>query len=163
VPTPVNEAVLLRSECLTALTAARRDKRLAAPASDPADRLLSELAEAFADTPPFRDDRGVVISLRAPLNARSELTPAASELLQRLARVSRAHPDFPILLVQHGRSARTPDRDAPSAALQRWLDDNAPSRASLRHAGDRLPATVAPVRGAKPEGTRLEFVFVAPQ
>jgi hypothetical protein len=163
VPTPVNEAVLLRSECLTALTAARREKRLAAPASDPADQLLAELSEAFAGSAPFRDDRGVVISVSAPLNARSELTPAASELLQRLARVSRAHPEFPILLVQHGKSPRASEREQPSQALQRWLNDNAPSRASLRHAGDRLPATVAPVRGAKPSDSRLDFVFVAPQ
>jgi hypothetical protein len=159
-PTPVNQAVELRSSCLRALGELRRRHALAAPAEDPADVLLTELARALPETPPFRDDRGVVVTIGAAFDAKGP-TSRAQEALKTLLGVARANPRFSVLVVTHDATKQALG-GAALAALERWQTEAALPRLALRHAGNRLPAVVVPVRGAPPTDPRLEFVFVGP-
>jgi hypothetical protein len=159
-PTPVNQAVELRSACLRALSEQRRRHALSAPAQDPSDVLLAELSRALPETPPFRDDRGVVVTLADAFDAKG---PRAKVLdaLTTLTQVARANPEFAVLVVTHDSRSRTLAA-AAKAPLERWRLDSALPRLALHHAGDRLPAVIAPIKGAPPTDPRLEFVFVAP-
>ena len=62
-PVPIDEATSLRAKCLLRLTQARRPAATRAPAAGLADALLAELGRS-GDLMPFRDDRGVVVTLR---------------------------------------------------------------------------------------------------
>src|SRR4051812_20829546 len=63
-PAPIDDATALRSDCLRELTLARRPRAQANPSQGESDALLAELSRA--DFLPFRDDRGVVVTLHAP-------------------------------------------------------------------------------------------------
>lgn len=159
-PTPVNQAVALRSNCLRALSDVRRRQALIAPATDPSDVLLSELARALPEAPPFRDDRGVVVTLPNAFDAKGPKS-GVQNTLKTLLNVARNNPKFSLLVVSHDARSRPLPAEA-RAALERWQREADMPRLALRHAGDRLPATIAPVKGAPPTDPRLEIVFVGP-
>jgi hypothetical protein len=159
-PTPVNRAVELRSDCLRALSELRRSRSLADPTSDASDVLMTELARALPKHPPFRDDRGVVVSIDNAFDAKGA-RPETDETLHSLTEIAHAHPQFGVLVVSHTRRGRSLDAPAKDA-LERWQTSANLPRLMLRDAGDRLPATILPVRGAPPADPRVEFVFVAP-
>src|SRR6188768_2317085 len=98
-PAAIDEATALRSDCLRELTLARRPRAQANPSQGESDSLLTELSRA--DFLPFRDDRGVVVSLHAPREA-GKLGAKATEKLTELGRVAKAHAAFPVLVVTHG-------------------------------------------------------------
>ena len=98
-PAPIDEATALRSDCLRELTLARRPRAQANPSQGESDALLTELSRA--DFLPFRDDRGVVVTLHAPREA-GKLAAKASAKLADLGRVAKAHPEFPLLVVGRG-------------------------------------------------------------
>jgi len=156
-PTPIDEAVSLRSACLSLLTDVRREGHRKSPAEDPADVLLSQLSTALDGAAPFRDDRGVVVPLWSAFGKSGALSDGARAQLARLAEIAAANPSFAVMAVVHG-----PGNSASATReLQKWLASNGLGKAPVEDAAERLPATVLPVRGAPTSTGRIEFVFVA--
>ncbi|MFC1641951.1 hypothetical protein ACFL5O_04580, partial [Myxococcota bacterium] len=114
---PIDEAIRLRTECLQHLTVVRRIITRQSPAdSAKADELLSELSRVGGYLP-YRDDRGVVITLRAVFGAGGKLTAKAKEQLTALGKVARTHPIFPLLVVLHAARGLPGPRDRARAKL----------------------------------------------
>jgi hypothetical protein len=178
-------ATRLRSECLRSITLARRKRSTSAnlpppaagqrPANGPlvasdsdgveeaisADFLLAELSAAGVE--PSRDDRGVAVALRNLFAADGSLTEDAHSTLKRLSEVASAHPDFPVLVVNHtGASNSAPDAERRLATLTAELARLGVGRVESRDAGPRLPLLPANVPNARERNERVELVFVAP-
>jgi len=159
---PIDEALRLRSECLKQLTLTRRPARRSAPAAGVADALLSELSEG-GDLFPFRDDRGVVVTLRSLFDARGKLTGTAEKTLDRLGLVAKAHPEFPVLVVVHAARGRPTDADAKRAqAVAERLRRSGATRVEPHVAGGAQPVLDPKRPGATERNRRVEIVFVAP-
>jgi flagellar motor protein MotB len=157
--TPIDEAVRLRSACLERLTLTRRAATRRAPAAGAADALLAELGDAgglFV----FRDDRGVVVTLRGLFSRDAQLTPTAQAQLAMLGRVAKAHPDFPVLVVSHGDSSAVDD--ARMTAIVGALKAAGALEVEQHNAGDVQPVVDPARRGARERNTRVEIIFVAP-
>jgi len=160
----VNQVTKARSDCLRELTLVRRPELLAAPAQGVSDALLEQLTKTerfFA----FRDDRGVVVVLRNVMGKGNSLTPESSQQLEALARVAKAHPKFPVLVVLHS------SRDVPGAAA----NENTKLAALVAHlkqagapsvegyaAGAAQPIAHPKQTGAAERNERIEIVFVSP-
>jgi outer membrane protein OmpA-like peptidoglycan-associated protein len=157
---PIDEAMRLRSACLSELTRARRPVQSKAPESAKADTLLELLGKASFE--PVRDDRGIVVVLRDLFDGQS-LKAAAGERVTALAQVAREHPDFPVLVVVHSGRGGSTGRDAARAdAVGKALRNAGAPKVEIRAAADTLP--VAPSRPAASDkrNERVEIVFVAP-
>jgi hypothetical protein len=160
-PTPIAQAMTLRAECLRTLTLTRRAANQTAPETDPADVLLVQLEKALPAQRSIRDDRGVVLIDGAVFDARSKtLTEAGKQRVQQVAEIARANPSFPLLVVVHGPESLGREQQA---ALEQALAQHSVKGSVVRAAGTRLPATVAPVKGAPSGEQRVEFIWVAPQ
>src|SRR5690606_1550277 len=140
-PTPIDEAVSVRSTCLERITRIRMKQQRKAPAKDDADVLLSRLSSALADARVLRDDRGAVVPLERGFDAGATLEHATLDGLSQLVEIARAHPDFPLMLVVHGR----PTHATPAADnARRWFDQKGLERVAVFDAGAHLPASVKP-------------------
>jgi hypothetical protein len=157
-PVPIDEATALRSDCLRELTLARRPRAQANPSQGESDALLTELSRA--DFLPFRDDRGVVVTLHAPREA-GKLGSKASAKLADLGRVAKAHPEFPVLVVSHDARAGTKDDGLASQAVEALKAAGA-TRIEARSAGSTTPVVPPDRVGAAARNERLEIVFVSP-
>ncbi|HEX3849634.1 MAG TPA: hypothetical protein VHW01_01635, partial [Polyangiaceae bacterium] len=113
-PAPIDDAVAVRSGCLKELTLARRPATQKNPAAGVTDALLAELSAS--SLLPFRDERGVVVTLRALFNGKDQLNSDASSELDTLGKVAKAHPEFPLLAVVHGAKGNPSSHDAAQAA-----------------------------------------------
>jgi hypothetical protein len=159
---PIDEAMSRRSKCLSLLTLARRPRARAAPAAGSADALLSELSQAGGFYP-VRDDRGVVVTLRALFTAGGTLTPAGRERLAVIGRIAKAHPEFPLMVVLHtGRGAATPADRRRSAELAEALKRAGAPRVEAAAAGGRQPVVLPGSPAAAERNARVEIVFVSP-
>jgi len=155
-------AANVRSECLRKLSIARRPVVQADPESAMSDRLLKELSETgklFS----YRDDRGVVVNIGDVLNDKDELNEVAAEIHQLLGGVSKAHPDFPMLVVVH-TSGR---QDAKKAALlgqkaEAALKNAGATPVTVQNVDDAQPLVSKRVNGAEKKNQRVEVVFVTP-
>jgi hypothetical protein len=159
-PTPITEAIQLRSACLGELTRIRRLSWIKQPETDPADVLLTQLNRALPELSPLRDDRGVVAASRSLFEPGSggKLSPDGRKLLADAAAIAKAHPRFPLMVVVHG----DPEYAARSVeSVQRALAALKVD-AVVHHAGRHLPARVGKVAGAPSGGSRAELVWVAP-
>jgi hypothetical protein len=155
---PIDDATALRSDCLRELTLARRPRVQANPSRGESDALLAQLSRA--DLFPFRDDRGVVVTLR-PVREGGKLAAPAAQKLTELGRVAKAHPDFPVLVVVHDARPGAKD-DGLAAQAVEALKAAGATRIEARGAGSTSPV-VAPERaGAAARNERLEIVFVSP-
>lgn len=157
-PAPIDDATALRSDCLRELTLARRPRAQKNPAQGESDTLLSELSRA--DFLPFRDDRGVVVTLHAVREA-GKLSSKVSAKLSELGRVAKAHPDFPVLLVSHDARAGAKD-DGLSAQAIDALKAAGASKIEARSAGTATPVVPPDRPGAPARNERLEVIFVSP-
>ena len=156
---PIDAAVRLRSACLERLTLTRRAAARDSPAAGAADALLAELGDAgglFV----FRDDRGVVVTLRGLFSRGAELTAASESQLERLGRVAKAHPTFPVLVVVHGPSGA--QDEARARSVVHALESAGATRVEVHLAGDVQPVVDPNRQGAKERNVRIEVVFVAP-
>jgi flagellar motor protein MotB len=161
VPTPVEEAVRSRSSCLRELTLARRAPTQKAPGSGSADALLADLGR-LGGLFPYRDDRGVVITLRG-LFAQDALTPQAREALGRIREVAARHPTFPILVVVHTvREWSKSAQEARLRALSEALGRDAGLRVEAQAMGRSQPLVDPRQPGAAERNERVELVFVSP-
>lgn len=157
-PAPIDDATALRSDCLRELTLARRPRAQANPSRGESDALLAELSRA--DFLPFRDDRGVVVTLHA-LRDGGKLSAKAGEKLADLGRVAKAHPEFPILVVTHDARAGAKDDGLSTQALDA-LKAGGATRVEAKSAGSTTPIVPPDRTGAAARNERLEIVFVAP-
>lgn len=155
---PIDDATALRSDCLRELTLARRPRAQARPAQGEADALLSELSRA--DFLPFRDDRGVVVTLHAPREA-GKLSRAASEKLAELGLVAKAHAEFPVLVVSHDARVGAKDDGLAGQAVEALKAAGA-SRIEAQSAGSTTPVVPPNRPGATARNDRLEVIFVSP-
>ena len=161
----LNQATKARSDCLRELTLVRRPELLAAPAEGVSDALLEQLTKAesfFA----FRDDRGVVVVLRDVLGKDSRPTPQGSEQLGALARVAKAHPKFPVLVVLHASrdlagAAAAKESEKLSTVVDHLKQAGAPSVEGYV-AGAAQPIAHPKQAGAAERNERLEIIFVSP-
>jgi hypothetical protein len=157
-PAPIDEATALRSDCLRELTLARRPRAQANPSQGESDALLAELSRA--DFLPFRDDRGVVVTLYSPRET-GKLSPKALGKLGDLGRVAKAHPEFPLLVVSHDARAGAKD-DGLAAQAVEALKAAGASRLEAKSAGNTTPIVPPDRAGAAARNERLEIVFVSP-
>lgn len=157
-PAAVDDATALRSDCLRELTLARRPRVQQNPSQGESDALLAELSRA--DFLPFRDDRGVVVSLHAPREA-GKLSRKASDKLADLGRVAKAHPEFPLLVVSHDAKPGAKD-DGLGAQAAEALKAAGASRVEARSAGSTTPVVPPERPQAAQRNERLEIIFVSP-
>jgi hypothetical protein len=112
---------------------------------------------------PYRDDRGVVVTLRGLFTPDGTLSPRARQELGRIREVAKAHPDFPLLLVLH--AARGPARagdERRGHELAEALDQGAGVRVENQAAGSSEPLVDPGQPGAAERNERVEIVFVSP-
>jgi hypothetical protein len=157
-PSPIDEATALRSDCLRELTLARRPRAQANPSQGESDALLTELSRA--DFLPFRDDRGVVVTLHG-LRVSGKISAKAGEKLADLGRVAKAHPEFPILVVTHDARPGAKDDGLSTQAVDALKAAGA-TRVEAQGAGSTTPVVPPDRAGAAARNERLEIVFVAP-
>lgn len=151
-----------RARCLKLLTLARRPATQSAPEAAVTDRLFVELTETqkfFA----FRDDRGIVVSLRGLVSPEGKLTEDGSEHLALLGRTAKANPSFPLLVVHH--SAKEAEEKTAGARIdlvaQALRDAGAP-QVSTHSAGTARPVADGRLPEAAARNARVEIVFVSP-
>ena len=160
-PAPIDGAVAVRSGCLKELTLARRPATQKSPAAGVTDSLLSELSAS--SLLPFRDDRGVVVTLRALFNAKDQLNSEAQTQLDTLGKVAKAHPEFPLLAVVHLAKGSSSTRDAAqAAAIADALRKSGAPHVAAETAGAALPVLDPARPGANERNARVEVVFVSP-
>jgi hypothetical protein len=157
--TPIDEARSLRAACLKHLTLARRPKALAEPASGAADALLAELGKS-GELYPFRDDRGVVVTVRGIFATNGALTAEGEKILEMLGHVAKAHPEFPVMVVVHfGRNA---DGDKRGKAVADALGRAGAAKVEMTNVGSNQPVVDPGRPGSAARNDRVEIVFVAP-
>ena len=160
-PAPIDDAIAVRSGCLKELTLARRPATQKDPAAGVTDALLAELSAS--SLLPFRDDRGVVVTLRALFNGKDQLSPEASATLDTLGKVAKAHPEFPVLAVVHGAKGNPTAHDtAQATAIADALRKAGATRVETDTAGSAQPVLDPDRPGASQRNARVEVVFVSP-
>jgi len=153
-------AASLRTACLTELTLTRRPRAQAAPDKAGSDRLLSDLAATGAVFA-FRDDRGVVVNLRAPTAKDGTLTEAARTIAELLARTSKQHPEYPLLVVGHSATAADANAaDAAARAMAQALTELGAKAPAIEAVGPKQPVVDPRVAGAAGHNARVEVIFV---
>jgi hypothetical protein len=160
-PAPIDDAIAVRSGCLKELTLARRPATQKNPAAGVTDALLAELSAS--SLLPFRDDRGVVVTLRAVFNGKDQLSTEASSTLDVLGKVAKAHPEFPVLAVVHGAKGNATAHDtAQATAIADALRKAGATRVETDTAGSAQPVLDPDRPGASQRNARVEVVFVSP-
>jgi hypothetical protein len=158
---PIDKARKLHTSCLEQLTKARRPAMLKEPAAGSSDALLAELSTASLI--PFRDDRGVVLTLRGAFKADSTLSADATTLLETVARIAKAHPTFPMLVVLHTARGKPEARDDQRLkTLVDLLGKQGVGRVESRAVGGAAPIIDPKAPGAAERNERVEIVFVSP-
>lgn len=153
-------AAAARTSCLTELTLTRRPRAQAAPDAAGSDRLLADLA-ATTTVFAFRDDRGVVVNLRTPTTKTGELSEQARSIVQMLARTSKQHPEFPLLVVGHSASSADAEAATQAArAVAQALTEFGAAAPAVEPVGPKQPVVDPRVAGAATHNSRVEIVFV---
>lgn len=158
-----------RAACLASLTRARRTTIADANA---ADTLLTELSQSYepkgksSDLAPKRDERGVVITMRALFQGEA-LTPEGQAALRELARVASAHPTFAVQVVLHDGLAPNANESRANQkrgeAIARLLAEAGAKeeRIKVELAGAGAPLIDPKDARGRERNARVELVFVA--
>ncbi len=161
-PAPIDEAIALRSSCLELLGKTRRPATSKAPAAGVTDALLAALSKT-GGLYPFRDDRGVVVTLRGVFKNGDHLDKSAEKTLQLLGRVAKAHPSFPVLVVMHSAGgAANADEQKRGEMIEKALQSAGATKVDVERAGGAQPLVQPGQRGAAARNRRVEIVFVSP-
>lgn len=168
-PAPIDAAGRTRAACLTVLTKARR---AGGAEADQADALLGELsrssdpkAKSVTDLSPSRDERGVVVTLRALFKG-DKLAPEGETVLKDLGRVAAAHPTFGIQIVIHDASPPSAtevalDKKRGEAVSKALVDGGASAaKTKIELAGARAPVLDPSDAKRRDRNARVEIVFV---
>ncbi len=157
---PIDDAIRSRSFCLRLLTEVRRAKKPGANARA-ADALLSALSNT-KQLYPFRDDRGVVVTLRGLFAKNGNLSKIGAQVLETLGRVAKAHSSFPVMVVMHsaGRGKTSTEHGKKVAAA---LKAAGAPRLEVLSAGSRAPIADPKRADSRAQNRRVEIVFVAPR
>jgi hypothetical protein len=166
-PAPIEAAMRARAECLTVLTAARRAKA-GLSSTGRADELVAQLS-ATGDLAPWRDDRGVVVTLR-DLFSGASLTDEAATRIGTLGKVALAHPQFPVQVVVHGpksgagpKSEAEREKERAEAVAKVLADAGLPPEMLQTHvAGGAHPVAMPGAAKAAARNERVEIIFVDP-
>lgn len=154
--TPIDAALQARANCLGELT---RSRRAASGNSElDADGLLTELSRTGALFP-FRDDRGVVVTLRGVFGQGDALAPGARERVELLGRAAKAHPSFPLLIVIH--TARGSGSAKQGERLAELLKAAGAPLVKVELAGASQPLVEPGGPEASARNARIEVVFVS--
>jgi len=161
-PAPIDEASRVRAACLASLTAARRSAETQTSAGQ-ADALLATLSN-LGGFEPFRDDRGIVVTLRNVFR-KGALSKEAEDRLHELGRLAKEHPSFPLQIVVHAASPKTSKAtlDEQGAAVGRVLTAMGlpAERLHVEAAGTTKPV-VDPSGRDRDRNERVEIVLVNP-
>lgn len=160
-PIPMDAAFRARSECLRLLTVARRPATRSAPAAGAADALLAELS-AIGTLFVFRDDRGVVVTLRGLFAPNDVVSSDEQPRLAALGQVAKSHPDFPVLVVAHSSRGGRPGDERRAYAVRDALKAAGAPSVECHFAGNAQPLLDPGAPQAAEQNTRIELVFVAP-
>jgi hypothetical protein len=153
-------AAALRTSCLSELTLTRRPLAQKAPDAAGSDRLLAELAATSAVFA-FRDDRGVVVNLRTPTNKEGRLEEASRSVVELLARTSKQHSAFPLLVVGHSATgADATAAETAARAVAQALTEYGATAPAVEAVGPKQPVVDPRVAGAGAHNSRVEVIFV---
>lgn len=160
---PIDAAVRARSQCLKLLTGVRRSKASQGPAdADAADALLSALSNTKR-LYPFRDDRGVVVTMRSVLAKDGSVRADAAELLTILGNVAKAHPSFPVMVVVHSAGPGGRGGEAGGKKITEALKASGAGQVDLHNVEARQPVADPKRSDSRAQNERFEVVFVAPR
>ena len=163
-PAPIDLATRARSACLSVLTNMRRSMTTAARAPGGGDALLGEISATRLFSP-FRDERGVIVTIRDVFSG-DKLTPAATQRIEALGRIAKANRGFPVAAVMHQEKEPSAKDDAASKARAEAL--SAAFRAvgvtsvNVLEAGTAAPV-VDPRSAERKRNARVEIVFITPE
>jgi len=160
-PAPLDQAVSLRSRCLSELSQARRPKLLADPSNSEEDQLLTQLSSGAYG--PNRDERGVVVTLRGIFGKGAEFVEASRAQLNALGRIAAQHKPFPILVVLHTAAASGEQDRRRLAAVAAALQEAGVEHVEVALAGDAAPVIEPKRERAASFNERVEIVFVSPR
>ncbi|MET0592360.1 MAG: hypothetical protein ABW133_06655 [Polyangiaceae bacterium] len=159
---PIETAMRARSQCLSALTAARRTAASTSSIGK-SDQLLSELS-TMGGLDPARDDRGVIVTVRNVFGG-ADLTNDGKEQIGALGRVAQAHPDFPVQVVVHSSSkGKTAEERKRGDAIAKALSEGGAKsdRVTVEPAGSAHPVLDSTVTRNPSRSERVEIIFVDP-
>lgn len=161
---PIDLATRARASCLSVLTNMRRSMTTASRAPGSGDSLLGEISATRLFSP-FRDERGVVVTLRDVFSG-DKLTPAATQRIDALAKISKANPAFPLALVVHQDKEPATKDDAASKAhadaLSSAFRTAGIASVNVLQAGTAAPV-VDPRSAERKRNARVEIVFITPE
>jgi len=100
--------------------------------------------------------------LRELFDAKGALTEQGRQSLSRLASIAKAHPDFPLLVVNHAAASPSPDAQSRLEAVQAALASQGLSAIGTHDAGQRTPLLVSKSPAVRQRNERIELIFVAP-
>ena len=185
-PAPIDAATHARVSCLTVLTKVRRSSG-AAPANatsaaggggstarsggeraspGQADALLAELSAA-GNWSPFRDERGVIVTLRDAFTKSASLTADGESKLKELGRILAAHPNLAVQVVVHDATPpsaqeATVDKQRADAAAKTIASAANSTRVQGEVAAARAPIVDPSDTKLRARNARLDVVFVTP-
>lgn len=161
---PIDLATRARAGCLSVLTSMRRAMTPAAKAPGKGDVLLGEISATRLFSP-FRDERGVVVTLRDVFGG-DKLSSGAAQRIETLGRIAKANPGFPLAAVVHVDKEPSVKDDAASKAradaLQAAFRSAGIASINVMQAGAAAPV-VDPAGSERKRNARVEIVFITPE
>lgn len=161
---PIDLATRARAACLSSLTNMRRGMTSATHAPGVGDALLSEISATRLFSP-FRDERGVVVTMREVFSG-DKLAPGTSPKIDALGRIAKANPKFPMTAVVHQDKEPATKDEAGAKARAEALTSafRAAGVASINviDAGTAAPV-VDPRSAERKRNARVEIVFITPE
>jgi hypothetical protein len=163
-PAPIDLATRGRAACLSVLTNMRRSMTQATHAPGGGDVLLSEISATRLFSP-FRDERGVVVTMRDVFSG-DKLTPSATQRIEALGRIAKTNRGFPVAAVMH-QEKEPSAKDAASSkvradALTAAFHSAGVTTINVLEAGTAAPV-VDPRSAERKRNDRVEIVFITPE
>lgn len=161
---PIDLATRARAACLSALTNMRRSMTTSAQAPGAGDALLGDISATRLFTP-FRDERGVVVTMRDVFSG-DKLTPNATKGIEALGRIAKTNRGFPMAAIVHQEKEPTGKDDAAAKAradaLTAAFRTAGVAAINVLEAGTAAPV-VDPRSAERKRNARVEIVFITPE
>ena len=159
-PTPIDQAISLRSECLTQFTRLRYEQ--STPGSAASDQLFQGLVATFKESPPFRDERGFVVELPGAFDTSGALKQSVMPSLNKARTVLENNPRIRLMVL--ARSTRASKRTQANnvQSLRNTLTPKGSVAPIIHGTRQRLHSPVRTVKGSKSKADRLELAFLPP-